>query len=165
MRDPGSVSDSGRSPGGGRGNSLQYSCPENPMDREAWWTRVHGVTKSQTRLKWHSRAQPWVSVMACGIFHCSMWDVVPWPGIKPESPVLRAWNPSHWTTREVPCRCAWFNLTKVHNQIDYWHFKIENSTQTFHFLASCGKEKEVVPWFSLLTDNASRSWIGAVLFG
>ena len=39
---------SGRSPGGGHGNPLQYSCLENPMDRGAWWATVHGVTKSQT---------------------------------------------------------------------------------------------------------------------
>ena len=36
--DPGSVPGSGRSPGEGNGNPLQYSCLENPMDREAWWT-------------------------------------------------------------------------------------------------------------------------------
>ena len=41
---------SGRSPGGGNGNPLQYSCLENPMDGGAWWATVHGVTKSQTRL-------------------------------------------------------------------------------------------------------------------
>ena len=35
--DTGSVPGSGRSPGGGNGNPLQYSCLENPMDREAWW--------------------------------------------------------------------------------------------------------------------------------
>ena len=37
--------------GGGRGNPLKYSCLENPMDREAWWATVHGVPKSQTRLR------------------------------------------------------------------------------------------------------------------
>jgi len=36
----------GRSPGGGHGNPLQYSCLENPMDREAWQATVHGVTES-----------------------------------------------------------------------------------------------------------------------
>ena len=36
----------GRSPGGGNDNSLQYSCLENPMDRGAWWTTVHGVAES-----------------------------------------------------------------------------------------------------------------------
>ena len=41
---PGSV----RSPGEGNGNPLQYSCPENPMARGAWWALVHGVAKSQT---------------------------------------------------------------------------------------------------------------------
>ena len=46
--DAGSIPGSGRSPGEGSGNSLQYSCLENSMDRVAWWATVHGVTKSQT---------------------------------------------------------------------------------------------------------------------
>ena len=37
----------GRSPGGGNGNRLQYSCLENPMDRRVWRVTVHGVPKSQ----------------------------------------------------------------------------------------------------------------------
>ena len=45
---------SGRSPGVGNRNALQYSCPENPMDRRAFWATVHGATKSWTRLKWLS---------------------------------------------------------------------------------------------------------------
>ena len=49
VRDAGSISGSGRVPGEGHGNSLQYSCLENPMDREAWWATVHRVTKSQTQ--------------------------------------------------------------------------------------------------------------------
>ena len=48
--DLGSVPGLGRSPGEGNGNSLQYSCLENPMDRGTWWVTVHGVTKSQTWL-------------------------------------------------------------------------------------------------------------------
>ena len=48
--DLGSIPGSGRSPGEGSGNPLQYACLENPMEREAWWATVHGVTKSQTRL-------------------------------------------------------------------------------------------------------------------
>ena len=40
----------GRSTGEGNGNPLQYSWPENSMDRGAWWTTVHGVAKSQTQL-------------------------------------------------------------------------------------------------------------------
>ena len=42
------ILDSGRSPGGGHGNPLQYSCQENPMDRGAWQATVHRVTKSWT---------------------------------------------------------------------------------------------------------------------
>jgi len=45
-----SVPGSGRCPGVGNGNLLQYSCPENFMDRGAWRATVHGVAKSQTRL-------------------------------------------------------------------------------------------------------------------
>ena len=48
--DRGSVPGLGRSPGGGNGNPLQYSCLQNPMDRGAWGATVHGVAKSQTRL-------------------------------------------------------------------------------------------------------------------
>ena len=44
---------SGTSPGGGSGNSLQYSCLENSMDRGAWQATVHGVTKSWTWLSMH----------------------------------------------------------------------------------------------------------------
>ena len=44
----GSIPRSGRSPGEGHGNPLQYSCLENPMDRGGWWATVHGVAKSQT---------------------------------------------------------------------------------------------------------------------
>ena len=49
-RDPGLIPESGRSPGGGQGNPLQYSCLENPMDRGAWRATVHGAAKSQTCL-------------------------------------------------------------------------------------------------------------------
>ena len=51
IRDADLIPGSGRSPGGGNGNSLQYSCLENPMDRGNWWATVHGVPKSWTRLK------------------------------------------------------------------------------------------------------------------
>ena len=48
--DLGLVPGSGRCPGEGNGNPLQYSCLENPMDGGAWWATVHGVAKSRTRL-------------------------------------------------------------------------------------------------------------------
>ena len=70
--DTGSIPGSGRSTGGGNGNPLQYSCLENSIDRGAWWTPVHGVAKSRTRMRTHT----------CGI-------LVPQSGIEPESPALK----------------------------------------------------------------------------
>ena len=49
-RDTGSILGSGRIPGEGNDNPLQYSCLENSMDRGAWWAMVLGVTKSETIL-------------------------------------------------------------------------------------------------------------------
>ena len=48
--DAGLIPESGRSPGVGNSNPLQYSCLGNPMDREAWWATVHGVAESWTLL-------------------------------------------------------------------------------------------------------------------
>ena len=62
-RGAGSIPGLGRSPGGGNGNPLEYSCPEKPMDRGAWWATVHGVTNSQTRLKWLNK---WYLDLAVG---------------------------------------------------------------------------------------------------
>jgi len=51
IRDTGSIPESGRSPGAGHSNPLQYSCLDNPMDRGAWRATVHRVKKSWTLLK------------------------------------------------------------------------------------------------------------------
>ena len=51
IRDVGLILGSGRSPGGGHGNPLQYSCLQNPMDRGTWQATFHSVTKSRTWLK------------------------------------------------------------------------------------------------------------------
>ena len=55
-RDVSSIPGSGRPPGGGYGNSFQYSCLENPTDRGAWQAIVHRVSQSQTRWKQLSRS-------------------------------------------------------------------------------------------------------------
>ena len=49
--DTGSIPGLGRSPGGGHGNPLQYSCLENARDGGAWWAAIYGVAQSRTRLK------------------------------------------------------------------------------------------------------------------
>ena len=59
IRDAGLIPGSRRSPGGGNGNRLQYSCLESSMNRGAWQATVHGVAKSQTQLKQLSTAGIW----------------------------------------------------------------------------------------------------------
>ena len=54
VEDPGSIPGSGRSPGGGHGNPLQYYCLENSMDRGAWQATVPKVTKSWTQRLTHT---------------------------------------------------------------------------------------------------------------
>ena len=94
----GLIPGSGKSPEGGNGNPLQYSCLENLMDRGAWWATVHGVKKSWTWLKW-LRTHPGRKLS------CPAWDLsflVPnplflpplcafWPTIT-EALTLQVWN-------------------------------------------------------------------------
>ena len=56
--DPGSIPGSGGSPGMGNGNPPQYSCLKSSLDRGAWWTIVHGVTKSWMCLMIHTHKVP-----------------------------------------------------------------------------------------------------------
>ena len=85
-----SVPGLGRSPGGGCGNPLQYSCLENPMDGKAWWARLHRVAKSWTQLKqfsmhthtylhihWKRKWLP-TPVFLSGEFH-GQWSLVGYP--------------------------------------------------------------------------------------
>ena len=67
IRDVDPTPGSGRSPGGGHGYPLQYSCQENTTDRGVWQAPVHRVTKSQTRLEQLSTHTQAVSTLAC---HC-----------------------------------------------------------------------------------------------
>ena len=70
-----SIPGSGRSPGVGTGNPLQYACLENPMDRGAWWATVHGVAMSWTRVRTHAHTHgarmlhSWVSRREMGAQH------------------------------------------------------------------------------------------------
>ena len=61
VRDTGSIPGSGRSPGEGHSNPLQYSCLENPTDRGAWWAIVHRAPKSRTQLSdFHSLTHAYI---------------------------------------------------------------------------------------------------------
>ena len=76
VRDTGSIPGSERSPGGGHGNPLQYSCLENPMDGAAWRTAVHGAVKSWTRLSsQHTRSANPTVIRLPSIFTGSLGQV------------------------------------------------------------------------------------------
>ena len=75
--DPGSIPGSGKSPGEGNGNPLQYSCLENSTDGGAWWATAHEVTKSQTRLS------DFASLISCSLISSGVICVV--PGVSPSS--------------------------------------------------------------------------------
>ena len=62
-RDLGSIPGLGRSPGGGNGNPLQYSCLGNRMDRGAWWATVHVVTESRTWLSTHTHTNTYICII------------------------------------------------------------------------------------------------------
>ena len=76
--DTGSIPGLERSPGGGHGNPLQYSCLENPMDRGAWQATVHGVTKSWTCLKrLNPRAIAFLIIRPQCVTYCMQpWETV-----------------------------------------------------------------------------------------
>ena len=71
IRDVGLVPGSGRSPGGGHSNPLQYFCLEHPMNRRAWRAIVHWVPQSQIRLKWLSTHACWTLPSRKKTFLCS----------------------------------------------------------------------------------------------
>ena len=112
----GSIPGLERSTRGGQGNPLQYSCLENPMNRGAWQTIVHGVTKSQAQLKQSSSLAQVVPILASHLYHLmsdnftlsfKRWTkILISPVVYPEDPLIllilwrRAWQPTpvFWST-------------------------------------------------------------------
>ena len=73
-RDVGLTPGSGRSPGEGNGNPLQYSCLEHSMDRRAWWATIHGAAKTQLSTHTHTHTKGgwslWLECLGRGLFSC-----------------------------------------------------------------------------------------------
>ena len=93
-----------RSPGGGPGKPLQYSCLGNPMDREAWWATVHRLTKNQIRLKrFSTHVQSWLHLWPQG-WACD-------PDIKESSTLFQA-SRDGCTTRSVDIQLLYFGWVK-----------------------------------------------------
>ena len=75
--DSGSIPRLGRSPGGGRGNPLRYSCLENPTDRGAWWATVHGFAESDmSEVTEYACVCVTVCVVVCDYLYCGVWVYV-----------------------------------------------------------------------------------------
>ena len=86
VRDTGLIPGSGRSPGGEHGYPLRYSCLENPKDRGAWQTIVHGVSQSRTQLKQlstHGFTHTWIHAHMESIHRKNMAAGLPTPGFIP----------------------------------------------------------------------------------
>ena len=92
--DAGSIPESGRSPGGGNGNPLQYFCLENSMDRGAWWATVPGLQKSWTQLCFTHYA--FYSCTCLGLVWC--WRRllrVPWTARRSNQSILKEIDPEY----------------------------------------------------------------------
>ena len=103
--DMGSIPGLGRSPGVRSGNPFQYACLENPMDTGDWWAIVHGVTKSQKRLKRLNNSIT-LCVFVCVCAYIYIYISHLYPFICP------------WTLRLTPYLgyCEYYN---EHGSVDY----------------------------------------------
>ena len=101
--DMGSILGSGRSPGEGNGNPLQYSYLENPPDRGAWWATVHGVTKSQTWLRPHTHQITFSASQTILFVPPPFWLLIPFSFRVPSALLI-----CPWLTLALLWRKLWF---------------------------------------------------------
>ena len=109
VRDMGSIPESGRSPGGGHGNSLQYSCLENSMDREAQGATVHRVTWSRTQ-NWGTDHSIFLQASVC--WPCPTEEALGAPvksiSLSPSVPCLKASRERAWESTLIIRTPSWF---------------------------------------------------------
>ena len=125
----GSIPGLGRSSGGGNGNPLQYSCLENSMDRGAWQTTVHGVTKSWT---WQITEHAHTRVMRC-------MDMS-WVRIQLGTGMNWSWGPN--TVTAPPSLILWIHffsspcklVSLLPLLLCTWNFLANNTGVSCHFL-------------------------------
>ena len=70
----------------------------------SWWSYSHFFKQSLCCIVYWflSFWKKHLFILPCQVLAVAMWDLVPWPGIKPRLPTLEVWSFSHWITREVP---------------------------------------------------------------
>ena len=161
--DVSSIPGFGRAPGGGNGNSLQYSCLENPMDRGAWRAillLLSCTTPLCILYNTSPLANTWLAKffsysLGC-FFHflshflvlpCNLWNLSSW--IRDQTPALEAWSLNLWTAREVslfyslswwcPLKCKGFDVNDV--QLVYLSFYSFRSLNHFELIFVYGVMK------------------------
>ena len=123
IRDSGLIPGSGRCPGDGHGNPLQYSCRENPMDRGAWWAIVHGGHRESDMTEWFSTAHTensstriwshWILVTThrWGTNNRHTVRISPWnPHLSPylwQDPPVFLCQPAPRPRKQPPHGCPW----------------------------------------------------------
>ena len=165
IRDAGSIPGSGRSPGGGHGTPLQYSCLENPMGKGAWQGTVHGITKRRAWLK-----QPGGKESAC---NAGDLGLIPGSGRSPaegssnslqysclENPMDRGawWTTVHGVTKELD-RTYWLNSNHIAQ--NWMVRKVSDNTQDVNCSEASdevrmewGKSFQVTNQFSVAKSEA-----------
>ena len=144
--DMGSIPVSGRSPGEGHGNPLQYSCLENTIDRGAWWATVHGAGHNM-HARLHKACFFTWNHSSWETFHVS-FPQLPQPPFTFQSPVTEAADPC-----KIKClmilKWSWCNNNKVHNKCN-----VLESSQN-HALDSPSPTLPPHPWKNCIPRNQS----------
>ena len=142
--DTGSIPGSGKSPGRGNGNPLQYACQESSMDRGAWWAVVHGVAKSWTWLS------DWTCM--CYIYIQCVYEY---------KPALILLGPSHctpqWVSFTATKAISYFFLNVFHA----WFFLKCNKSGALNYNSS---QKLMILPFSLETTLSHQITICSYSF-
>ena len=119
--DAGWIPGSGRCPGGGHDNPLQYSCLENSMDRGVWWATVHGVAKIWTWLKWlsmHTLKQHKQNLF-WGQFCWSFYLMRAWLGMYNHRD--GNWDNSHFTCTKITSSQRLKEMQTLHMGLTHMH--------------------------------------------
>ena len=144
LRDMCSIPGSRRCPGGGHDNPLQCSCLGNPMDRAAWRAAVHGVTESQTRLKWLR-----THTFMCVYVYTHTYIIYQFSSLTQSCKTL--WYPMDCSTPGLPVHHQFLDLAQTHVHWD------DDTIQPFHPLSFPSP-----PAFNLSPHQSLFKWVNSL---